>query len=42
MNNTEVEKVFDWEMDDLTKEIYIKTAIDVLELGSSIFTRCFK
>ena len=34
MNNTEVEKVFDWEMDALTKEIYIKTAIDVLNWGA--------
>ena len=34
MNNTEVEKVFDWEMDGLTKEIYIKTAIDVLNWGA--------
>ena len=34
MNNTEVEKVFNWEMDELTKEIYIKTAIDVLNWGA--------
>ena len=34
MNNIEVEKVFDWEMDALTKEIYIKTAIDVLNWGA--------
>ena len=34
MNNTEVEKFFNWEMDELTKEIYIKTAIDVLNWGA--------
>ena len=34
MNNTDVEKVFNWEMDELTKEIYIKTAIDVLNWGA--------
>ena len=34
MNNVEVEKVFNWEMDELTKEIYIKTAIDVLNWGA--------
>ena len=34
MNNIEVEKVFNWEMDELSKEIYIKTAIDVLNWGA--------
>ena len=34
MNNNEVEKVFNWEMDDLTKEIYVKTSIDVLNWGA--------
>lgn len=30
MNGNEVEKVFKWDMDQTTKEIYIKTSIDVL------------
>jgi hypothetical protein len=34
MNNKEIEKVFKWEMDESTKEIYIKTAIDVLNWGA--------
>ena len=34
MNNTEVEKKFKWEMDQATKEIYIKTSIDVLNWGA--------
>ena len=34
MNNVEVQKTFSWEMDQTTKEIYIKTAIDVLNWGA--------
>ena len=34
MNNVEVQKSFSWEMDQTTKEIYIKTAIDVLNWGA--------
>ena len=34
MNNVEVQKSFTWEMDQTTKEIYIKTAIDVLNWGA--------
>ena len=34
MNNVEVQKSFTWEMDQTTKEIYIKTAIDVLIWGA--------
>jgi hypothetical protein len=34
MNNVEVQKSFTWEMDQATKEIYIKTAIDVLNWGA--------
>lgn len=34
MNNSEVEKKFKWEMDQATKEIYIKTSIDVLNWGA--------
>ena len=34
MNNVEVQKSFKWEMDQATKEIYIKTAIDVLNWGA--------
>ena len=34
MNNREVEKKFKWEMDQATKEIYIKTSIDVLNWGA--------
>lgn len=34
MNNSEVEKKFKWEMDQVTKEIYIKTSIDVLNWGA--------
>ena len=30
MNGNEVEKLFKWDMDQTTKEIYIKTSIDVL------------
>jgi predicted RNA-binding protein with RPS1 domain len=30
MNGNEVEKVFKWDMDQTTKEIYIKTSIDLL------------
>jgi hypothetical protein len=34
MNKVEVQKSFTWEMDQATKEIYIKTAIDVLNWGA--------
>ena len=34
MNGNEVEKVFKWDMDQTTKEIYIKTSIDVLNWGA--------
>jgi hypothetical protein len=34
MNNVEDQKSFTWEMDQATKEIYIKTAIDVLNWGA--------
>jgi hypothetical protein len=34
MNNNEVEKNFKWEIDESTKEIYIKTAINVLNWGA--------
>ena len=34
MNNSEVEKKFKWEMYQATKEIYIKTSIDVLNWGA--------
>tara|TARA_B110000977_G_scaffold50982_1_gene69279 strand:+ start:603 stop:1232 length:630 start_codon:yes stop_codon:yes gene_type:complete len=34
MNGQGVDKVFKWEMDETTKEIYIKTSIDVLNWGA--------
>ncbi len=34
MNGQEVEKQYKWEMDQTTKEIYLKTSIDVLNWGA--------
>tara|TARA_B110000459_G_scaffold180726_1_gene207633 strand:- start:651 stop:1280 length:630 start_codon:yes stop_codon:yes gene_type:complete len=34
MNGQGLDKVFKWEMDETTKEIYIKTSIDVLNWGA--------
>ena len=34
MNNSQVEKKFNWKMDQSTREIYIKTSIDVLNWGA--------
>lgn len=34
MNNSQVEKKFNWKMDQSTREIYIKASIDVLNWGA--------
>jgi hypothetical protein len=34
MNGQEVEKQYEWEIDQITKEMYIKTSIDVLNWGA--------
>ncbi len=34
MNGQEVEKLYKWEMDQASKEIYLKTSIDVLNWGA--------
>ena len=34
MNGQEVEKQYKWEIDQITKEMYIKTSIDVLNWGA--------